>query len=181
MKGNYCPKGVAHYHHRELGLKAELATCQNDAQLAKAEAWLVRAKVQHAKAKIWHADTATTLQQAHIKSIAALDWETTAEEELSTVLEAYPSEDHWALIYPLQLLASGISLTPIPEMPAAAWPQAMADTGSVPAPLTPDTPEPKSGVKWWWLSSSQGMPNLGQEEEALCDSTKEPPTRSRNL
>ena len=33
------------YHHRELGLNAELATCQNDAQLAKTEAWLAEAKV----------------------------------------------------------------------------------------------------------------------------------------
>ena len=84
------------YHHRELGLKAELATCQNDTWLTKAEAW-------HTEAKVWHADTATALQQAHLNSVAAFDQETMAEEEwkhqafmeeLSAALEACPSEDH---------------------------------------------------------------------------------------
>ena len=104
-----------------MGLKTELATCQNDAQLTKAEACLAEAKVQHAKAKVQHADTATALQLAHLNSIGALDQEMMAEEEwkhqafteeFSTALEACPSEDCWALLYPLQLLASGISLTP---------------------------------------------------------------------
>ena len=61
------------YCHKELALKAELATCQNDAQLAKAKAQLAEAKVQHAEAKVQHADTAAALQQAHLNSIAALD------------------------------------------------------------------------------------------------------------
>ena len=54
------------YFHRELDLKVELVTFQNDTQLAKAEAQLAEAKAQHA-------DTATALQQAHLNSIAALD------------------------------------------------------------------------------------------------------------
>ena len=109
------------YCCRELGLKVELATCQNDAWLTEAEAWLAEAKAQHAKAKAWHTDTANVLQQAHLNSIATVDWEMMAEEEqkhhafteeLSAALEACPSEDCWALIYPLQLLASSISLGP---------------------------------------------------------------------
>ena len=59
-------RASADYCHRELDLKAELATCQNDTQLAKDEAWL-------AEAKAWHADIAAALQQAHLNSIAALD------------------------------------------------------------------------------------------------------------
>ena len=92
-------------------------------------------------------------------------------EEFSTVLEACPMEDCWALIYPLQLLTSGVSSAPLLEMPAMTWPQAAADLGSVSAPLMSDTPVPDPGVKQWHLSSSQGMSNLGQEKEALCGSS----------
>ena len=161
--------------HRELGLRAELAAHQNDAQLAKAEAQLTEAEAWHTKAKAWHADTATALQQAHLDSIATLDWEMMVEEEwkcqafveeFSTVLEACPLEDHWALMYSLQLLASSISLAPLLEMPATTWPQAVAHMGSVSVPLKLDTPAPKPGIKWWHLSSGQGMPDPGQEEEA---------------
>ena len=60
-------------YHRELGLKMELATCQNDTQLAKAEAWHAEAEAWHAKAKAWHTDTAAALQEAHLNSIAVLD------------------------------------------------------------------------------------------------------------
>ena len=96
-------------------------------------------------------------------------------EEFSAVLESCPSEDHWALMYPLQLLAGGVTLAPLLEKPAATQPQAVADMGSVFAPLTLDTPVPKPGIKQWHLSSSQGMPNLRQEEEALCDLPMETP------
>ena len=104
-----------------MGLKAKLATCQNDAQLAKAEAQLTEAKMQHTKAKVQDTDTAAALQWAHLNSIAALDWETMAEEEqmhqafveeFSTALEACPSEYCWALMYPLQLLACSVPLAP---------------------------------------------------------------------
>ena len=95
-------------------------------------------------------------------------------EELSTVLEACPSEDHWTLIFPLQLLAGGISLAPFPEVPAATWPQSITDTGSVPEPLTSDTPAPEPSIKWWQLSSGHGMPDPEQEEEALCNAPEEP-------
>ena len=106
-------------HCRELGLKAELTTCQNDVRLTKAETWLAEAKVWHAKAKVQHVDTAAALQQAHLNSNGALDWEIMAEEEwkhqacaeeISAALEAWPLENCWALIYPLQLLADGVSL-----------------------------------------------------------------------
>ena len=56
-------------------------------------------------------------------------------------------------------------------------PQAMADMGSVPGPLASDTPLPEPGIKQQWLSSSQGMPNPGQEEEALCNLPEEPPCK----
>ena len=74
-------------------------------------------------------------------------------EEFSTALEAFPLEDHWALMYPLQLLASGISLAPLLEMPATTQPQGTVDMGSVSAPLTLDTPAPKPNIKWQCLSS----------------------------
>ena len=61
------------YCRKELHLKVELATHQNDAQLTEAEARLAEAKAQHAESKAWHADTAAALQQAHLNSIAALD------------------------------------------------------------------------------------------------------------
>ena len=60
-------------HHRELGLRAVLATHQSDAQLAKAEVWLTEAEAQYGKAKAQHTDAATALQQAHLDSIATLD------------------------------------------------------------------------------------------------------------
>ena len=60
------------YHYKELGLKVELATHQNDAQLNEAKAQLAEAKVQHAKAKVQHADTAAALQEAHLNSIVTL-------------------------------------------------------------------------------------------------------------
>ena len=66
-------RASADYCHRELGIKGELATCQNDTHLTEAEAWLAEAKAQHAEAKAWHTDTAAALQQAHLNSIAALD------------------------------------------------------------------------------------------------------------
>ena len=72
-------------------------------------------------------------------------------------------------------------LSPLLGMPATIPPQAVAGTESISAPLTSDTPVPQPGVKWWHHSSDQGMPDLGQEEEAPSDSPKEPPTRSRNL
>ena len=64
-------------------------------------------------------------------------------------------------------------------MPAATQPQAMTDMGSVPVPLALDTPVPELSIKQWWLSSGQGMPNLGQEEEALCNSPKDPPCKKQ--
>ena len=102
-------------------------------------------------------------------------------EEFSTVLEACPLEYHRALMYQLQLLAGSVSLAPFLEMSAATQPLAVADMGSVSAPLSLDTPAPKPGIKWWHLSSGQGMPDLGQEKEAPCDSPEEPSTRSRDL
>ena len=108
--------------HRELDLGAELAAHCNDAWLTKAEAWLTEAEAQHAEAKAQHADAAAALQRAHLDSIAKLNCKAMAEEkekkhqafteEFSAALEACPLEDHWALLYPLQLLASGISLAP---------------------------------------------------------------------
>ena len=83
-------------------------------------------------------------------------------EELSAALKASPLEDHWALIFPLQLLAGSISLVPLPEIPATTQPQAAADIGFVPAPFTLDTPAPTPGIKWHWLSSGHGMPNPEQ-------------------
>ena len=68
------------YCCRELGLKVELATCQNDTQLTEVETQLAEVEVWHVEAKAWHADTAATLQQAHF-SVVALDQETMAEEE----------------------------------------------------------------------------------------------------
>ena len=64
-------RASADYCCRELDFRAELATCQNDAQLTKAQ--FAEAKAQHAKAKAQHADTAAALQQAHLNSTAALD------------------------------------------------------------------------------------------------------------
>ena len=55
----------------------------------------------------------------------------------------------------------------------------MADMGSVSAPLTSDTPAPEPGIKQWWLSSGQGVLNLGKEEEALCDLPKESPHKKQ--
>ena len=101
-------------------------------------------------------------------------------EEFSTALEACPLEDCWALMCPWQLLASGVSLAPLLEMPATTWPQAVADMGSVSVPLTSDTPVHEPGVKQQCLSSDQGMPDLQQEEEAPCNSPKDPP-KSGNL
>ena len=69
------------YCHRELGLKVELATHENDAQLAEAEAQLAEAEAWHAEAKVQLADTTAALQQAHLNSIALLDQETMVEEE----------------------------------------------------------------------------------------------------
>ena len=168
-------RASADYCHREPGLKAELATCQNDAWLAEAEAWLAEADAWHVEAKAQHADTATTLQQAHLNSIATLDWEMMTEEEqkhqafaeeFSAALEACLLEDHWALMYPIQLMAGGISLAPLLEMPATTQPQVMADIGSVSAPLALETPAPIPNAKWQHPSSSQDMPNVGQEGEA---------------
>ena len=109
--------------HRKLGLKVELAAQQNDTQLSKAEAQFTEAEAWHAKAKAWHTDTAAALHQAHLDSIDTLDQEMMAEEEqnhqafmeeFSTALEACPLEDCWTLMYPLQLLASDVSL-PLPR------------------------------------------------------------------
>ena len=164
------------YCHRELGLKVELATCQNDPWLTKAEAWLAEAKVWHAKAKAWHADRATALQQAHLNSVSAWDQEMMAEEEKKAPCFCRGTlHSTWSLSIrgdPLQLLTGRVSLAPILEMPTTTQPQAAVDMGSVPVPLTLDTPEP--GIKWWQLSSSPGMPNLGQEKEALCNLPEEP-------
>ena len=64
-------------------------------------------------------------------------------------------------------------------MPAATYSQDVADTGCVFLPLALDTPAPNPGIKLQQLSSGQGMPNLGQEEETLCDSPKEPPWKKQ--
>ena len=165
---------------RELDLRAELAAHLNDTQLTKAKAH--------------HAATATTLQWAHLDSISALNHEVTEEEgqkcqafmgKFSATLQACPSEDHWALMYPLQLLAGGVSLAPLLGMPAAAQLQAVTDTGSIPAPPhlkhVMGTPAPQPGGKHWPHSSDQGMLDLGQEEEeAPDDMPEEPPTKSRS-
>ena len=82
--------------------------------------------------------------------------------------------DCWALMYPLELLASGISLAPLLGMPATTWPWAVTDTGSISVPLTLDTPVPQPSIRQWCPSSDQGMPDLGQEEEGSCDPHKEP-------
>ena len=101
------------YHRWELDLGAELAAHFNDAQLAKAKAH--------------HAATASTLQQAHLESISALNCEVTEEEgqkcqafmrKFSTTLQACSSEDHWVLMYPVQLLAGGVPLASLLGMPA---------------------------------------------------------------
>ena len=143
-------------HHRELGLGAELAVCHNDAQLAKA--------------KTCHA--ATALQLAHLDNISALNHEAMAEEgqkcqafikKFSASLQACPPEDHWALMYPLQLLIGNIPLVPLLGMPPAAQLQATTDTGSIAVPLTLSTlgtPMPQPGIKCH--SYNQGMPEQGK-------------------
>ena len=116
-------------HHRELDLGAVMVVCHNDAQLAKA--------------KTCHA--ATALQWAHLDNISALNCEVMAEEgqkweafakKFSVTLRACPTEDCWALMYPLQLLTSCIPLVSPLGMPATAQLWATTDTGSIPAPLT---------------------------------------------
>ena len=68
------------YHHKELGLKMEVDTHQNDAQLTKAKAQLAEAKAQHPKL-MCACRHSCCLQQAHLNSVPALDWEMLAEEE----------------------------------------------------------------------------------------------------
>ena len=41
-------------------------------------------------------------------------------KDFSAALQAHPSEDYWALMYPLQLLTGGISLVSLLGMPATA-------------------------------------------------------------
>ena len=73
------------------------------------------------------------------------------------------------------------ALSPLLEMPSTTQPQATADMGSVSTPLALDTPAPEPGIKQQQLSSSQGMPNLGPEEEALHDLSGEPPKKQKPL
>ena len=104
-------------------------------------------------------------------------------KKFSASLQAFPPEDCWVFMYPLQLLASGLSLAPILGKPATAQLQATTDMGSIPAPLTSslsDTPAPQPGIKWQCYSSNQGMPNPRQdEEEAPDDTPKEPPHKKQ--
>ena len=64
-------RASADYCHKELSLKAELATCQKMLNLPKPKHGLL--KPRHAEAKAQHVDTAAALQQAHLNSIAVLD------------------------------------------------------------------------------------------------------------
>ena len=164
--------------HTELGLGAELAAHLNDAQLAKAKAC--------------YTATAIALHWTHLDSISALICKVTEEGQicqafmgkLSATLQACPSEDHWALMYPLQFLVGGVPLGPLLGIPATAQLQDPTDAGSVPVPLTlsmSGTPAPQPCGMQWCHSSNQGMPHLGQEEEVPYDLPEEPPTRNRNL
>ena len=94
-------------HCRELDSEADLAACHNDAQ--------------QAKANTCHAVAAIALQQAHLDSVSAMNCKVmTGEgqkhqaftEKFSAALHACPSEDHWTLMYPLQLLTGGIPSAP---------------------------------------------------------------------
>ena len=62
--------------------------------------------------------------------------------------------------------------SPLIEIPAATWPHATADMGSVSVPLASNTPGTRPSFKQQHPSSDQGMPNPGQEEEAPCDLPK---------
>ena len=167
------------------------STCNFPLHQSRRPTWLnFRGILEHiqltspaAKAKGQHADTAAALQQAHLDSVATVNHKAMVEEEqkcqafaeeFSTAFKSCPLEDHWALMYLPQLLASGISLVPLLGMPATTWPQATADIGSISATLTLDTPVPQPSNKWWHPSSDQGMPDPGQEEEAPCDLSEEP-------
>ena len=100
-------------------------------------------------------------------------------------------------MYPLQLLTGNVSLAAFMGMTTVGQLQAvegiMATPKGIPQlasvvedlpltafpPTVSGTPAPPTGTKWWCPSSSQGMPDLGQEKEALCNLPKELPYKKQ--
>ena len=106
-------------------------------------------------------------------------------ELCSAALKSCPIGAHcWALMYPTATPGwQCISLAPSHRdatcNPATGhgW-----DGVCLCAPCIGHTRTQTQCIKWWCPSSDQGMSDLGQEEEALCNLPKEPiPIRSRNL
>ena len=87
-------------------------------------------------------------------------------------MQACMLEYQGALLYPLQLLASNVSLATLLGMLATAKLWAMADTEPATAasiPSASEMPAPQAGAKHLGHSSDQGVPTLRQEEEETVD------------
>ena len=87
-------------------------------------------------------------------------------EACGAALQACALKAHGVLIYSPVAPGQWHFPSPLIEMPTGTQPQAMADMGFVSAPLALDIPVPKPNIKQWHPFSDQGMPDLGQDEEA---------------